>query len=101
MSLYCATGSAETDLSSQQLNELVVESLAKLGERNRVLAVPPDQSREHSRAGDLTRFAWQYYGDRLKAILPALGTHTAMQPEQLQRMFVDIPLELFHVHNWR
>jgi nickel-dependent lactate racemase len=101
MSLYCATGSAETDLSSQQLNELLIESLAKLGERARVLAVPPDQSREHSRAGDLTRFAWRYYGDCLKAILPALGTHTPMQPTQLQRMFGDIPLELFRVHNWR
>jgi nickel-dependent lactate racemase len=101
MSLYCATGDAETDLSLQKLNELLIESLAKLGERTRVLAVPPDQSREHSRAGDLTRFAWQYYGDRLKAILPALGTHTAMQPKQLQRMFAEIPLELFRVHNWR
>jgi nickel-dependent lactate racemase len=101
MSLYCATGDAETDLSLQKLNELLIESLAKLGERTCVLAVPPDQSREHSRAGDLTRLAWQYYGDRLKAILPALGTHTAMQPKQLQRMFGDIPLELFRVHNWR
>ena len=101
MSLYCATGDAETELSLQELNELLIESLAKLGERTRVLAVPPDQSREHSRAGDLTRFAWQYYGDRLKAILPALGTHTAMQPKQLQRMFAEIPLELFRVHNWR
>jgi len=101
MSLYCATGDTETDLPLQQLNELLIESLAKLGERARVLAVPPDRSREHSRAGDLTRFAWGYYGDRLKAILPALGTHTPMQPEQLQRMFGDIPLELFRVHNWR
>jgi nickel-dependent lactate racemase len=101
MSLYCATGDTESDLSSQQLNKLLIESLAKLGERARVLAVPPDQSREHSRAGDLTRFARGYYGDRLKAILPALGTHTAMQPKQLQHMFGDIPLELFRVHNWR
>ena len=101
MSLYCAIGSAETDLSSGQLNQLLTESLAKLGERSRVLAVPPDQSREHSRAGDLTRFAWQYYGDRLKAVLPALGTHTAMWPEQIARMFGAMPLELFRVHNWR
>ena len=101
MSLYCAIGSADTELSSQQMRDLLTESLILLGERSRVLVVPPDQSREHSRAGDLTRFAWQYYGDRLKAILPALGTHTAMQAPQLERMFGNTPLELFRVHNWR
>jgi nickel-dependent lactate racemase len=101
MSLYCAKGSAETDLSPFELKDLLAESLAKLGERHRVLAVPPDQSREHSRAGELTRYAWQHYGGRFKAILPALGTHTPMQPEQIARMFGDVPLGLFRVHNWR
>jgi len=101
MSLYCAVGSPETDLSADQLKELLAESLAKLGARSSVLAVPPDQSRAHSRAGDLTRYAWEYYGGGLKAILPALGTHTPMQPAQLKHMFGETPLELFRVHNWR
>ena len=101
MSLYCAVGGVETDLSAQQLKELLAESLAQLGERNRVLAVPPDQSRAHSRAGDLTRYAWECYGERLKAILPALGTHTAMKPAQLEHMFGEVPQDLFRVHNWR
>jgi nickel-dependent lactate racemase len=100
MSLYCAVGGIEADLAPQ-LQHLFAESLAKLGPRNRVLAVPPDQSRIHSRAGDLTRFAWEYYGERLQAVLPALGTHAAMRPEQIQRMFGAVPPELFHVHNWR
>jgi nickel-dependent lactate racemase len=101
VSLYCAVGSPETDLSPSQLNDLFAESLAKLGERNRVLAVPPDMTRFHSRAGDLTRYTWKYYNDRLKAVLPALGTHSAMQPAQLQHMYGDIPADLFRVHNWR
>jgi nickel-dependent lactate racemase len=104
MSLFCAIGSVDTDLEPQQLQQLqqlLNEALAKLGPRNRVLAVPPDQSREHSRAGDLTNYAWQYYGDRLKAVLPALGTHTAMRPDQLAHMFGNVPQNLFHVHNWR
>jgi nickel-dependent lactate racemase len=101
MSLYCAVGDAESELSPQQLSELLSESLAKLGPRNRVLAVPPDMSRLHSQAGMLTHAAWEYFGDRLKAVLPALGTHTAMQPAQLERMFGDIPQDLFHVHHWR
>lgn len=101
MSLYCAVGSIDTDLTPRQLNELLLEALAKLGPRNNVLAVPPDQTRAHSRAGDLTRYAWQHYGDRLKAILPALGTHTAMRPEQIASMFGEMPHDLFRVHNWR
>lgn len=101
MSLYCSTGSVATDLSAPELKDLFAESMAKLGQRHRVLAVPPDQSRIHSRAGELTRYAWEYYGDRLQAILPALGTHTAMRSEQLDHMFGTVPQNLFRVHNWR
>ena len=100
MSLYCAIGGVDSDLLPR-LQELLSESLAQLGQRNRVLVVPPDHSRLHSRAGDLTRYAWEYYGDRLQAVLPALGTHAAMQPEQITRMFGAMPQELFRVHNWR
>jgi hypothetical protein len=101
MSLYCKVGSADTDLSGQQLNDLLVESLDKLGPRKRVLVIPPDITRLHSGAGELTRIAWKYYGARLAAILPALGTHAAMSPEQMTRMFGDVPQSLFHIHNWR
>jgi nickel-dependent lactate racemase len=101
MSLYCATGDVETDLSLEKLQRLLSESLARLGERRRVLVVPPDQSRIHSRAGDLTRYAWEYYGDKLQTVLPALGTHAPMQPEQITRMFGAMPHERFRVHNWR
>jgi nickel-dependent lactate racemase len=101
MSVFCATGSVDSDLSPEELQLLLAEALGKLGPRQRVLAVPPDQSREHSRAGELTNMAWRYYGDRLKAILPALGTHTPMRSDQLTRMFGDVPQSLFHIHNWR
>ena len=101
MSLYCSVGSPDTDLSDAQLKELLVESLAKLGPRSKVLAVPPDQSREHSRSGDLTRFIWEHYGDKLKAVLPAIGTHTPMRPDQIAHMFGNMPQNLFKVHNWR
>ncbi len=101
MSLYLATGSVDADLSPRQLKDLLNEGLAKLGERKNVLAVPPDQSREHSRAGELTAYAGQYYGDKLKAVLPALGTHTAMRADQLTHMFPGMDQSLFRVHNWR
>jgi nickel-dependent lactate racemase len=101
MSLYCKVGSADTDLSEEQLNDLLVQSLDRLGPRKRVLVIPPDITRLHSRAGEITRLIWKYYGDRLIAVLPALGTHAAMSPDQLTRMFGDMPHSLFHIHNWR
>ena len=57
-------------------------ALAKLGERKKVLAVPPDFTRFHSKAGELTEMAWEFYGDALTDVLPALGTHTAMTDAQ-------------------
>jgi len=64
MSLYCAVGSAESDLSSQRLKDLLAESLSKLGERNRVLAVASrPKPANHPRAGELTRYAWKHYGE--------------------------------------
>ncbi len=101
MSLYVAEGAPDLNLTDDELKRLLYEALAKLGPRQRVLAVPPDQTRIHSRAGDLTRYAWEYYGDHLKAVLPALGTHAPMSSEQLTRMYGAIPHDLFRVHNWR
>ena len=101
MSLYLSIGSSATELAPDQLKELLFQALDAIGPRKRVLVVPPDQTRAHSRAGDLTRYAWEYYGDKLQAILPALGTHSAMSPASLTRMFGEVPHSLFRVHNWR
>jgi nickel-dependent lactate racemase len=101
MSLYCSVGSPENSLSPEQLRELLNDALARLGPRNAVLAVPPDQSREHSQAGLLTRFVFEHYGERLKAVLPAIGTHTPMRAAQIARMYAGVPQNLFRVHNWR
>jgi nickel-dependent lactate racemase len=77
------------------------EAFAKLGDRKKVLAVPPDFTRFHSKAGELTEMAWEFYGDRMTDILPALGTHTAMTGEQLDTMYGKTPRNLFRVHDWR
>jgi nickel-dependent lactate racemase len=101
MALYCAIGSPDTDITPQQAAELLSESLAKIGARNHVLAVPPDMTRLHSQSGMLTCAAHQYFGQSLAAVLPAIGTHAPMTPEQIDHMYPGIPHELFRVHNWR
>src|SRR5580692_2264863 len=101
MGMYCAVGGVAVDLGPQRLRELLAESLGKLGQRERVLAVPPDITRLHSQAGVLTCAAVELLGDRLKAVLPAIGTHAAMTPAQMDYMFPGVPHDLFRVHNWR
>jgi nickel-dependent lactate racemase len=99
--LYYARGSETEQLSSEDLRQGLYEALNKLGPKRKVLAVPPDGTRFYSRAGELTRLAWQYYGDTMTDILPALGTHFAMTEAEIKRMFGDIPTTLFRKHDWR
>jgi len=99
--LYYARGSETEQLSSEDLKQGLYEALDKLGPKRKVLAVPPDGTRFYSRAGELTRLAWQYYGDKMTDILPALGTHFAMTEVEIKRMFGDIPTTLFRKHDWR
>lgn len=101
MSLYCAQGGPDRELTSSELRDFLSAALEKLGRRKKVLAVPPDQTRTASRAGELTRYAWEYYGEGLRGVLPALGTHKAMSAEQIAGMFGNVPPGLFHAHRWR
>jgi nickel-dependent lactate racemase len=101
MSLYCAQGGPDRELRLSELRDFLFAALEKLGRRKKVLAIPPDQTRIASRAGDLTRYAWEYYGENLRAVLPALGTHKAMSAERIAAMFGDVPIQLFHAHKWR
>lgn len=99
--LYYARGSETDVLTSEDLKKGLFEALEKMGKRNKVIVVPPDFTRYHSRAGELTSFAYDYYGDKITDILPALGTHFAMTDEEISTMYKGVPPELFRVHDWR
>jgi nickel-dependent lactate racemase len=101
MSLLFAAGSPTTELSLAEIKAGLFEALNKLGDRKRVLAVPPDFTRFHSQSGLLTELAWEFYGDKLVDVLPALGTHTPMPDNQIATMFGKTPRDLFRIHNWR
>jgi nickel-dependent lactate racemase len=98
MSLYWQEGGPNAEVN---LRDSLPQLLDRLGPRRKVLAVPPDASRFHSRAGELTQYAYHYYGKGLGCVLPALGTHMPMSEATLTRMFGDVPKSLFAVHNWR
>jgi nickel-dependent lactate racemase len=101
MSLFFAAGSPDTELSPAGYRAGLHEALSKLGERNKVLAVPPDFTRFHSKAGELTEMAWEFYGNKMTDVLPALGTHSPMSDEQIETMYGKTPRHLFRVHDWR
>ncbi|MEO6818002.1 MAG: lactate racemase domain-containing protein [Edaphobacter sp.] len=101
MSLFFAAGSATTEMSPSEVRAGLFSVLDKLGKRKKVLAVPPDFTRMHSQSGVLTEMAWNYYGENLVDVLPALGTHKGMTDEEISIMFGKTPRELFRVHDWR
>ena len=99
--LYYKCGSQNDNLTSHDLQQALYSVFEKLGPKQKVLAVPPDITRIHSRAGELTRLICNYYGDKLTDILPALGTHYPMTTDEIDRMFGEIDHGLFRKHNWR
>ncbi len=101
MTTYYANGSATHSLTSGDFRAALQDVFSQIGARQRVLLLPPDMSRLPSRAGELTVLTRELLGDRVTDIMPALGTHYAMTPAQLDFMFPGIPHELFRVHRWR
>ncbi|MDQ2832481.1 MAG: lactate racemase domain-containing protein [Acidobacteriota bacterium] len=101
MSLFFAAGSPTTEISTAELREYLFQALDKLGPRRKVLAIPPDFTRMHSESGPVTELAWNYYGEGLTDILPALGTHRPMSDREIAAMYGATPRELFRVHDWR
>ncbi len=101
MTMLFGRGGPDDILTLDDMRDGLHSALEALGPRRRVVAVPPDFTRSHSQAGVLTRLAWDFYGDRLVDVLPALGTHTPMTAVQIQRMFGALPPGLIRPHDWR
>ena len=99
--IYYEIGSTDIELSSADLKAGIFEALQKMGTRRKVLAIPPDYTRLPSRAGELTEYAWQYYGSAMTDVLPALGTHSPMTAHQIEHMFGSLPASLIREHDWR
>ncbi|WP_291859256.1 lactate racemase domain-containing protein [Marinilabilia sp.] len=99
--VYYQRGSETEALSPEDLKNALFAALEKIGTKKKVLAVPPDYTRYHSKAGELTAYAYEFYKERLTDILPALGTHSPMTEEQIRHMFPGVPQDLFRIHDWR
>jgi nickel-dependent lactate racemase len=104
--IYFAEGSPDRVIDSRGTSELVDSLIAGIEETHgplrRVLLVPPDITRLHSGAGELTTLLYGKLSSRAHVeIMPAVGTHFAMTPEQISAMYPGIPLDRFKAHRWR
>ena len=102
-----SVGDALQAISGEELHGLV-ERVAT-GEilaagAKRVLLVPPDYTRLHSRAGEITALLFEALtaAGCTVAVLPALGTHAAMTPAEALLLFGDgVPFDRILEHRWR
>lgn len=102
MTTYFAEGGPDKSLRSEDLRRGLGDAFTKLGRApQKMLLLPPDFTRLPSRAGEITSILFQMYGEAIRDIMPALGTHKPMPESQLREMFAGVPLDLFRPHRWR
>jgi nickel-dependent lactate racemase len=83
------------------LFDALSKTLESFPDAQRVLLIPPDFTRFHSGAGELCEIAWKILGDKVKIVLPALGTHFPMTESEIKKMFGSMPAGLVQDHDWR
>lgn len=96
------TASVEEGLTPEEIKAALLESLEGRDVKN-ALILPPDFTRFHSNAGYITNVYYHALTERGASvdILPALGTHVPVTPEQSAAMYGDVPYERLIPHNWR
>ncbi|KAL3920000.1 MAG: hypothetical protein SGILL_003472 [Bacillariaceae sp.] len=122
-SLMCAIGGETAAIDDDQLRSEISKFLDQLGPKEDVFLLPPDYTRFHSQAGKITAMIAEYYkfvpspspssthtttsapeAPKLE-IMPALGTHAPMTPEQIRNMYgkelATKEPSPFLVHDWR
>ena len=99
--MYFERGSKTDVITAEDTRTILKQVFDKMGKKKRVLALPPDFTRFNSYAGPITEMCNDYFGDALTDVMPALGTHSPMTPEQISTMFGSVPAEKFRVHDWR
>jgi nickel-dependent lactate racemase len=97
---------SDAGLSHAELADAVRDLAAQVVDSGarRVLLVPPDQTRLHSRAGEIVAQLVGLLDGELERVdvMPALGTHQPLGPAEARLMFGDaIGSERLLQHRWR
>jgi nickel-dependent lactate racemase len=103
--LWYSYSNRDEPISQEDKRAAVAAVCSRYERLNTVLIVPPDITRAHSGAGELTCMLVKHITaiepDAHIDILPALGTHFPMTADERAEMFGDLPGHMFREHNWR
>ncbi|MEK7396660.1 MAG: lactate racemase domain-containing protein [Candidatus Poribacteria bacterium] len=96
-------GGTDTVIDLETQKDLIAKTLHDIGKRfSKVLVLPPDITRLHSGAGEITKMLYEMIGkSNTFHIMPTIGTHEPLSDEHIRIMYPGIPRELFIVHDWR
>ena len=91
------------DRLQRLMEQTVVEARRRICLRpKRVLLLPPDITRMHSGAGQLTEILYNLLaGEAEVHVIPTLGQHVPHTPDENRQMFGSIPNQRIHAHDWR
>ncbi len=101
--IYKSIHPGKTEITQEQKYSFLEELMNSFNDSlRRVLLIPPDFTRYHSNAGELTQILYQQLKNETEVkILPALGTHTPLTDQEIEIMFGKIPKNRFITHDWR
>lgn len=90
-------------ISEEQLNQMLDDLLVQYPDVKKVLIIPPDYTRCYSYAGEITQLLYKKLCNKAEIdVMPALGTHMAMNEEEMQKFFGDVvPRDRILVHHWQ
>lgn len=90
-------------ISQEQLDQQLDQLLLQYPEAKKVLIIPPDYTRCYSYAGIITQMLYRKLeASSVVHVMPALGTHMAMDEDELKKFFGDVvPKESILVHHWQ
>ncbi len=97
----------EESIAPATLDRLTARLLQQAAERfhrrpRRALLLPPDLTRAHSGAGELTAALFRQLGESCDThVMPTLGQHRPHTAKENRRMFGEIPHARIHAHDWR
>lgn len=93
----------EKGISGEQLEKILDDLLVQYPDAKKVLIIPPDYTRCYSYAGEITQLLYKKLSPSAQIdVMPALGTHMAMNEDEMQKFFGDVvPRDRIIVHHWQ
>ena len=90
-------------ISMSEVEQCMEQLLEQYPDLKKVLIIPPDFTRCYSYAGEITQVLYKKLSPTATVhVMPALGTHMAMDAGEKEKMFAGVvPEEAFLVHHWQ